>query len=110
MAPAWARRCSARVVLPPPAWPARTMLRRWAGSTVFIVIDGRTSRLLGCRMGRLRGAGGARLRRGRGPSGRGSAMIVGYTPARDVRTLKMIDDQAPEGRHGREARSPFHQG
>ena len=28
----------------------------------------------------------------------GPAMIVGYTPARDVRTFQVVDDQAPEGR------------
>ena len=72
IAPARKSRCSASVVLPPPAWPARTTLRRWAGSTLFIVIDG--SYLT------LRGAGatatGCSGAASRGGVGRGPAMIV----------------------------------
>jgi hypothetical protein len=38
MAPARKRSCSASVVLPEPAWPARTTLRRCGRSTLFMVI------------------------------------------------------------------------
>ena len=38
IAPALNSSCSASVVLPAPAWPARTTLRRWGRSTLFIVI------------------------------------------------------------------------
>src|SRR5829696_4590950 len=41
---------------------------------------------------------------------RGPAMIVGYTPARDVRSLQMVNDQAREGHHRRQARSTVHEG
>ena len=46
---------------------------------------------------------------GRAPT-RVRGRSVRYTPARDVRTLKMVHDQAPEGRHRRQARRPLHQG
>ena len=84
-APDLNRSCSPSVVLPAPAWPARTTLRRWGRSTLFIVIG---STVL------LRLRGGCR----RGLGARGPAMIVGYTPARDVRSFQVVDDQAPEGR------------
>ena len=42
-APASKRSCSPSVVLPAPACPARTTLRRWGRSTLFIVMDGRSS-------------------------------------------------------------------
>ena len=39
-----------------------------------------------------------------------AAIIVGYTPARDVRSFQMVHDQAPEGRQRRQARGALHEG
>ena len=43
-------------------------------------------------------------------AGRGPAILVGYTPARDVRSFQVVHDQAPEGRQRRQARRALHQG
>ena len=61
MVPVRNRSASASVVLPAPAWPARTTLRRWGVSTLFVVIGAMEPR----------GAGGvpAAGRRRAGPGG-----------------------------------------
>ena len=108
IAPARNSSCSASVVLPAPAWPARTTLRRWGRSTLFIVIGRFLRSSLAGGTGRWRRRSGPG--RGRGADARGRAMIVGYTPARDVRTFQVVHDQAPEGRQRRQARRAVHQG
>lgn len=61
IAPALNKSCSASVVLPEPTWPARTTLRRWGRSTLFIVIG------LDGPPGRGVGPGDGRPERGVGP-------------------------------------------
>src|SRR5262245_53299978 len=50
-APDLNRSCSPSVVLPAPAWPARTTLRRWGRSTLLVVMSDAILVQQGCRMG-----------------------------------------------------------
>jgi len=59
-----------------------TWIARWSDLTDFEVIPVVTSAEAASRAG----------------DGRGLAILVGYTPARDVRAFKMVHDQAPERR------------
>ena len=96
MAPALNMSCSASVVLPAPTCPVSTTLRRWGRSTLFIVIGASVLVLRerpGCLMGEA-----------------GPAIIVGYTPPRDVRSFQVVHDQARQGHHRCQAWRPVHQG
>ena len=67
-APALNRSCSPSVVLPAPAWPARTTLRRWGRSTLLVVMGRLDPRSIEVVNGRVGGPGG------------GPAILVRYTP------------------------------